>query len=519
MKKFLRIMSIILVCVLLVGCKDSNAEVKLASQKLSSSIDKIVAEVKKMESIDTSSIDISQMLGDYVYDNATYDDTYNYDQYDRNNINSANRNYGRYSNRSPYRRGTPMQIVPTQNKLVKQTNARLGAYQSGRSTRGAKRFNFVSKDTEDSYGDLYMMCNDCCNVNEEYSSCKSSLLSNCQSAKNLLENLKNSNVKVSESDIKTLNGYCEVLSKCLENLKNTSKCSSNVKNINSKKANLASNCGAINADYLQIYNTLDSNCTSCANCNRSIEDMMTFINKILNGSSQSATRNVESDTYNSTRRLSRRYNNYNGYRPRSEQNRFYQNNFNRNNNQIDYQNSYQDNYLNNNQNGYSNNYQNNYANDYSNNYSNDYQNSSQIDYQNNSQGDYKGNNQSVNENSLPNNEVTNQDFTQNVADEKDAKKVNTSSPLNNASNTKTADNTPSSTEKANESSYSNSNVKRIDENKVYHNSKTASEYLANKYFRNKQNPINHSHPSPIINARRNAQSTSNFDARLKEVRA
>ena len=304
MKKFLGFISIILVCVLLVGCGANNAQTKLATQKLSTGLDKIVAQVKKLENINTDNLDITSSLG--IYED--YEDEY---EYNNDEIYSTNRYGNRRANQYGYaRQRTPMKFnVPTHNNLVKQTNASFGGYRNNnpRQVRNSRKFNFVSKDTEDAYGSLYTICNNCCELNEEYSACKQDLLANCSTAKELLAELSKSGKNVSESDLKTLNGYYEVLTRCLSSLQNCSSCSSCVKNVNTKKANLASNCGSMNAEYLQIYNTLDSNCCSCSNCNSSIQDLIGFVNKLLGNSSSNITR----DNVSNAGRYHRHYRNRN----------------------------------------------------------------------------------------------------------------------------------------------------------------------------------------------------------------
>ena len=293
MKRFIRIMAIILVCVLLAGCGNNNAKVKLASKKLTTELDRIITQVNKMEDIDTNQMDISSSLGkvDYEY----YDDLDNKSSAQDKNVNNSRRyNNGGFDGYA--RRGTPMEMdVPTGNKLVKQTCANSNIKLSDNNVVGGhakktKNFNFVSKEAEKNYSSLYSLCNDCCSLNEELKCSKKDLVNNCENAKTLLSKLKKSGINISESDLKTLNSYTEVLSKCVSNLNKNESCKKCVKNVNNKKANLAQNCGSINSDYLQIYNTLDSNCCSCNNCNMSVEDLITFVTKLLDSSNKGVTR-------------------------------------------------------------------------------------------------------------------------------------------------------------------------------------------------------------------------------------
>ena len=66
MKKILGLLSIALVFILLVGCSNNNsAQVKLASQKLSNGIDKMITQVNKLEEVDEEKLKLDDILGDY----------------------------------------------------------------------------------------------------------------------------------------------------------------------------------------------------------------------------------------------------------------------------------------------------------------------------------------------------------------------------------------------------------------------------------------------------------------------
>ena len=332
MKKFFGIIALALVCVLCVGCStNNNAKVKLASQKLSTGLDKIVAQVKKMETIDVENLDISNMLGDYSNNFVDeYEDVDEQNSYSDEEVPSSP-----FLRRSDaISRRNPLYVhVPTKNKFVKNTNADLrfatsnGARASSKKSnvRNKKNFNFVSKDAEKKYGSLYTACNNCCDSGEEFNACKSDLLKNCSDAKNLLNELAKSGKTVSESDLKALNGYYEVLSSCLSNLQSCKSCSKNVKMLGKKKANLASNCGAMKADYLQIFNCLDSNCCSCQNANASVTDLIDFVNNLLGKNNQAEQQNNVLNAKQNQRYKAKKSN-------FDDETQTYENNFDRKNN-------------------------------------------------------------------------------------------------------------------------------------------------------------------------------------------
>lgn len=246
MKKVIRFLSIILVCVLLVGCSSNgSAQVKLATNKVSGNLDKIISQVKKLDDFDQDKMDLSGLLGDT---NATRSEV---------NLNT-----------------------PSQNDMAKNTLP---------NTR--RHFNFVSKNNESNYENLYLLCKDCCDLNQEYKASKEDLLNNCYDCKNLLTRLNNSGKTLTSDQLKTLDSYTNVLSQCLKNLKTCKTCDNAVKSVDKKKVNLASNSSSICADYHQIYNCLDSNCCNCNNANNSVLDLMDFVQNLISNGKTETTRN------------------------------------------------------------------------------------------------------------------------------------------------------------------------------------------------------------------------------------
>ena len=105
MKKFLKLMSILLVTILFFGCGNNNtAQVKLATKKLNNSLDSIIKDANKLQTIDESKIDLTETLQNYYFtkqsDYTNQDELLNNQQTD-NNKNSYNSN--NYNNDYTYK--------------------------------------------------------------------------------------------------------------------------------------------------------------------------------------------------------------------------------------------------------------------------------------------------------------------------------------------------------------------------------------------------------------------------------
>ena len=84
MKKFLGLISLALICIIFIGCNGNNsAQVKLATQKLNSGLDKIISQTQKLEEINTSDIQLNNILENYYQDDTSYA---------TNQVNNVNRN-------------------------------------------------------------------------------------------------------------------------------------------------------------------------------------------------------------------------------------------------------------------------------------------------------------------------------------------------------------------------------------------------------------------------------------------
>lgn len=323
MKKILGILSIMLACTFLFACSGGNqAQVKLASKKISGGLDKMISQVKKLEDVNTDKMDLTSILGDdmdtsdgyHCYGNECYycenGNCYKCKNCPRGNsyansdeVSTARRDVRR--NIYPYREILTAK-VPTRNHMSQRASVNLFA---GSDYRSAKR-NLNLSNGNGGYNELRTACNNVCDLNKEYSTTKTSLINNCNTAKQLLERLKNGEAKLSDSDIKTLNSYYEVIKQCTNNISSCKSCKSTVNSIGKKKLNLASNSGSMTADYRNIYNCLDANCNACNNANNSVLDLINFANKLLGekqdeamlGTSTGTARyNAARDRFNSSR--------------------------------------------------------------------------------------------------------------------------------------------------------------------------------------------------------------------------
>lgn len=324
MKKFIGILSILLACTFLFACSNGNqAQVKLASKKISGGLDKMISQVKKLEDVNSDKMDLTSLLGEerdtsdgyhcyndgcYYCENGNCYKCKDCPQNDTSNTNRSDVSTGRRNVRQniyPYREVLNSK-VPTRNHMTQRANVNLFAGNDYRATR--RNLNLANGNGN--YNDLRTACNNVCDLNKEYSNTKTSLINNCNKAKQLLERLKNGEAKLSDSDVKTLNSYYEVIKQCTNNISSCKSCKSTVNTIGKKKLNLASNSGSMTADYRNVYNCLDANCNACNNANNSVLDLIAFANKLLGekqdeamlGTSTGANRyNSARNQYNSNR--------------------------------------------------------------------------------------------------------------------------------------------------------------------------------------------------------------------------
>lgn len=325
MKKFVGILSILLACTFLFACSNGNqAQVKLASKKISGGLDKMISQVKKLEDVNSDKMDLTSLLGEerdtsdgyHCYNDGCYycengncykckdcPQNSTYSNTSRSDVSTGRRNVRQ--NIYPYREVLNSK-VPTRNHMTQKASVNLFAGNDYRATR--RNLNLANGNGN--YNDLRTACNNVCDLNKEYSNTKTSLINNCNKAKQLLERLKNGEAKLSDSDVKTLNSYYEVIKQCTNNISSCKSCKSTVNTIGKKKLNLASNSGSMTADYRNVYNCIDANCNACNNANNSVLDLIAFANKLLGekqdeamlGTSTGANRyNSARNQYNSNR--------------------------------------------------------------------------------------------------------------------------------------------------------------------------------------------------------------------------
>ena len=203
MKKILGIISILLISIIVFGCgSNSSAQVKLATQKINSSLDNIISQINRIEDINTDDLEIKN-ISNYNERNEFSKKGYESEEQNKNFNNQYSQNNMSFES-----------LIPTRNNVIKNTNSNLFI----KSIRNNKKFNFLANN--DNYdNNLINLSKTCCESSNQFSNTKKDLLANCYEAKKLLNELKNSNIKLSNNDIKTLNGYYEVVKQCVNNLK------------------------------------------------------------------------------------------------------------------------------------------------------------------------------------------------------------------------------------------------------------------------------------------------------------
>ena len=252
MKRILSLMFLLMISLSILGCstKGGNAQLELATQKLSSSLDKLIIATKNIDSVDQNQIDLSNDLGYYL-------DT------DTNQIRNLS-----FLNKVRF-------DAPTPNKVKRINHYDLC------DVKNNKRFYFISKEAEENYGNLYELSYTCVNIASKLIENKESLINNCILSKTLLHELTQSNTATNESDVMSLNSYNDVINSCIEKISSKMNLSDCVKNISNKRSNLLSNSTSMSADYLILANKLDSCCVSCEHANIGVNDLNRYLQKKL----------------------------------------------------------------------------------------------------------------------------------------------------------------------------------------------------------------------------------------------
>ena len=156
MKKFLGVVSILLIAILIFGCNgtNNNAQVKLASQKLTNGINNIITQINKIDEVDNNKIQLDELLNDnYYFESTNETETDKKDDYSTEKNVLTNKN------------------TPTRHKLNKNSTLNLNSNRN-------KHFNFVNTKTERNYNDLIYLSNNCCEVSNEFSTIKNELINN-----------------------------------------------------------------------------------------------------------------------------------------------------------------------------------------------------------------------------------------------------------------------------------------------------------------------------------------------------
>jgi hypothetical protein len=289
MKKLFSLLSLVLICILFIGCNSNNsAHVKLTAQKLNNQIDKIISQVEKVKTINNKDIELNNLLNDYI------DKTSNANNY----INNTSNQNKKSDIKTNYYKSIDQDTIslssfaPTQRakkSSITDNNLSMSAYN--------KKAMFSKATINDNntnikkYNNLLNDSSNCIQLNTDLSSIKEELIKNCANAKKLLNNLKSTKKIISNNEIKTLNNYYEAIEDCFTHLKNCYTCSDCAKKISTKKLNLANNADSIHTDYLKISNCLENNCILCNNANKTLKELIDeardYIHKALKNDDKS----------------------------------------------------------------------------------------------------------------------------------------------------------------------------------------------------------------------------------------
>lgn len=284
MKKVFAILSLSLTIAFVTGCSSGNtAQVRMSSQRLSSGLDQIITLTSKLDNIDTNQMDMNSVLSSTK--SFHFDTRPHFAKYDIKNENIAPFFNEKHKNRTPieYKSFWEEQNLFAKPSPQKFTNLARCGFDKMRTCS-----TLVSQTD---YSSLQNLSNDCKNLSVEFVNAKANVMKSCNDTKTNLKKLRDSKKSISQDDLRTLTSYYEVVKDCINNVKSCKSCTNNIKDIDKRKVNLASNYGTINSDFLQIYNKLDSNCCALNNINYCVNEINCFVQS-LNGEECPQSQNV-----------------------------------------------------------------------------------------------------------------------------------------------------------------------------------------------------------------------------------
>ncbi len=324
MKKLLIPLSLMTVTAIATGCsmspKTSISDNNVA-KSLSNNLTELVETTKKVKDIDENKLIINELSPnsninkDYQTNNNT--SSYKYNGKWVNNGNGSYINNGSYNKQSSINNSynnanskstanSKSNINNTQVNANTQTNNyvtdggtltdRYATPQyNPRYTKVMTSGNASLAGYMEKIQDLYSICNDTCAVSTDLEGLKNELINSCNNCNNLLARVKNGEIKLSTSQIKTLNEYNRTLQSCINDMKSCKDCSEDVNIINTLKGNFSNNCDTLVAKYLKVLNNLDTNSSLCNNARCTVAEINNYISSISGG------QNVKTSTNRYTR--------------------------------------------------------------------------------------------------------------------------------------------------------------------------------------------------------------------------
>lgn len=242
--------------------------------------------------------------------NSNYDATAKYGMYENTNANNisafdnqkATNRWTTNSNQRIY--GNTNQDVNTQDSAFitdtgTSTNRTSTARYTPRFIRGA---TVQTTDGLNNYieriEDLYMISLDSCAANDNLSSVKSGLVNCCDNSKKLVDKIKSGEVRLTQSQINTLNQYNSTLMNSLSNINRSNMASKDVQTIIDLKKNFSQNCDSLTAKYLKVLNNMDMCISSCNAAQSTVLELNNYVTSLLNNNAANNSKNTNNNQVN-----------------------------------------------------------------------------------------------------------------------------------------------------------------------------------------------------------------------------
>lgn len=221
----------------------------------------------------------------------------NYNQ-TANNVNTTNRNNNNVNtNYNTTRRTTTPSGAYNYTPLNEPRNSRNYRY-SPRYTNGGN--DYLSRDNIDTYmgkvEDIYNLTSDLVYANTDLSTCNSILRQEVQKCNALCQNVKDTNVELTDDEKEALNAHLDEIKATIGNLRQTNgDIRKSVEAIKPLRTNFNNNMATINAKYVKILNALSSRIN---NCQIAIDSVTSCNNILLNKQGGGTTTTPTRYSYN-----------------------------------------------------------------------------------------------------------------------------------------------------------------------------------------------------------------------------